>query len=160
MRHGRQPDAIAAAYPHVTAIGVDPSEDAISQGRELAAAAGLSNVTLVQDTRVPLDDGAADFVMAHGVLSWVSPSVRDAVIGRPSRVVRDGGLAFFSYNVDPDRCRACSPAGSADGSVQPGCDPAMPRGRTRHSSNGWATQPLARGSVSRSRRSRGSSAAT
>ncbi len=98
--------------------------------------------------------------MAHGVLSWVSPSVRDAVIGEAARVVRDGGLAFFSYNVDPGSLPRLLSAGSADGSVQPGCDPAMPRGRTRHSSNGWATQPLARGSVSRSRRSRGSSAAT
>ena len=93
--------SIAAAYPGVTAIGVDPSGNAIEKGQELAAAAELTNVQLVHGTEVPLADGQADFVIVHGVLSWVDARTRSAVIAEAARVLRDGGLAMLSYVVDP-----------------------------------------------------------
>ena len=93
--------SIAAAYPGVRAIGVDPSSSAIAYGQALADDAGLSNVQLVADTRVPLDDGEADFVMAHGVLSWVDDETRAAVIAEAARVTRPGGLILFSFNASP-----------------------------------------------------------
>ncbi|MBO9534161.1 MAG: methyltransferase domain-containing protein [Solirubrobacteraceae bacterium] len=93
--------AIAAAYPGITAIGVDPSAEAIASGRELIEQAGLQNVTLVQDTRTPLDDGQADYVMAHGVLSWVDDDTRAEVIAEAARIAGEGALLFFSYNAEP-----------------------------------------------------------
>jgi SAM-dependent methyltransferase len=93
--------AIAAAYPGMTAIGVDPSHEAIARGRELVEAAGLENVTLVEDTRTPLEDGQADYVIAHGVLSWVDAATREAVIAEAARIAGEGALVYFSYNADP-----------------------------------------------------------
>ncbi len=93
--------SIAARRPDVTAIGVDPSGGQIDFAASLAADAGLTNASLVQDTRAPLDDGTADFVMAHGVMTWVDAGNRAAVVAEAARITRRGGLVLLSYNVSP-----------------------------------------------------------
>ncbi len=108
--------SIAAAYPGATAIGVDPSREAISRGQEMLDAAGLPNMTLVQDVRTPIDDGQADYVIAHGVLSWVDADTRAASSRRPrgSPALADSSTSPTT----PSRARCCgtSRGGSASGS--------------------------------------------
>lgn len=93
--------SVAARRPDVTAIGVDPSGAQIAFATALAKDAGLGNASFVRGTRAPLDDSTADFVMAHGVLSWIDDETRSAVITEAARLTRSGGLVMLSYNVSP-----------------------------------------------------------
>ena len=63
-------------------VGFDAAPGAIARGRRLVTALGLDNVTLEART---LEDFAApgasfDYVIAHGVYSWVAPAVRDRLL--------------------------------------------------------------------------------
>lgn len=93
--------AIAAAYPAGQVIGVDPSEEQLARATELAEAAGLDNTTFIEGTSSKGEDGHADYVIVHGVLSWVAGDVRPSVIAEAARSVRPGGLVQMSFNVDP-----------------------------------------------------------
>ena len=45
--------------------------------------------------------GDFDYVIAHGVYSWVPPSLREALLRLVSDVLTPNGVAFVSYNVFP-----------------------------------------------------------
>lgn len=83
--------------------GVDLSPRQIEEGRRRAAELGLANVTLRAGDLRGLDPswGEFDYVIAHGVLSWVPGPVRR----RLWEVCRDrlapGGVAFVSWNALP-----------------------------------------------------------
>jgi len=44
---------------------------------------------------------AFDVVVSHGLASWVSPEVRQALVAAASSVLRPGGIFFCSYNTYP-----------------------------------------------------------
>src|SRR5262249_22085621 len=63
----------------------------------------LQNVRLekadLADLRLPAR--SFDYVICHGVFSWVPPAVQGAILGLIGRCLRDGGVAAVSYNVLP-----------------------------------------------------------
>ena len=73
------------------------------QGREIAKRAGLDNVELIHGDIAELDESHTDFdyIICHGVYSWVPDSVQHAIM----RICRDrlttNGIAYISYNVYP-----------------------------------------------------------
>lgn len=94
---------MALGLPHAQFVGVDLSPPAIAAARALTAALGLANVALLEgdiDVLAP-SLGTFDYIVAHGVYSWVPPPVRDAILA----LARDGlspqGVMFVSYNVLP-----------------------------------------------------------
>ncbi|MFY2841422.1 methyltransferase regulatory domain-containing protein [Achromobacter ruhlandii] len=93
----------AAANPDAQVIGIDLSPEQINAGREIAQRLGLRNLDLRALSITDIDDslGKFDYIICHGVFSWVPPVVREAIL----RVCRDNlapeGLAFISYNVYP-----------------------------------------------------------
>lgn len=93
--------SIATAYPSGEVIGVDPSAEQLARARELASEADLANTTFLEGTSSRPDDGHADYVVVHGVLSWVADDVRPGVVAEAARSVRPGGLVLLSFNVDP-----------------------------------------------------------
>ncbi len=88
---------MADALPDATFVGIDASAAAIARGRELAAAAGLGNLTLECVPIEEFEGGEFDYVIAHGVYSWVAPEVRDRLLALCAR----GGIAYVSYNALP-----------------------------------------------------------
>ena len=74
--------AVACSWPGSRVVGVDLAPGAIARGRALAAEAGIANVDLrVGDiARLPADLGEFDYVVAHGVYSWVPEPVRAALL--------------------------------------------------------------------------------
>ena len=94
---------MAAGLPDASFVGCDLSPQAIALGREAIAATGLANVTLVEsDLReLPESLGEFDYIIAHGVYSWVPPAVRDALFALAARRLSSNGLLFVSYNVYP-----------------------------------------------------------
>jgi SAM-dependent methyltransferase len=92
--------AIAANVPGVRAVGIDASAGEIARARELAARAGITVDWHVGDAT--LFEGAAfDYVIAHGVISWVAPEVRRRLLGRIGTLLAPSGVAYLSYNVQP-----------------------------------------------------------
>ena len=94
---------LAAQYPSARFTGLDLSARHIDDGRNRIAACGLGNIGLRQaDLAAFVPDGQAfDYVICHGVFSWVPRPVQDAIL----RICRDAlapdGLAAISYNVLP-----------------------------------------------------------
>jgi methyltransferase-like protein/SAM-dependent methyltransferase len=94
----------AATHPEASVVGIDLSEIAIDQGSRLVQAAGLSNVELIAGDIAAVDMAALgqfDFVIAHGVYSWVPENVQDAILAITRESLSSDGVAYISYNVYP-----------------------------------------------------------
>jgi SAM-dependent methyltransferase len=94
---------MALALPDASFVGIDAAPQAIARGQGLAAELGLQNVELEVRAIEDLSPAAGgfDYVIAHGVYSWVPATVRERLLG----VVRDAlcaaGVAYVSYNALP-----------------------------------------------------------
>jgi methyltransferase-like protein len=93
---------MAYVLPGSTFLGLDSAGSAVALGRKQIAALGLTNVTL---SHVDLLDasnlGPYDYVIAHGVYSWVPPAVQERVLAIASEVLAPNGIAYVSYNALP-----------------------------------------------------------
>jgi methyltransferase-like protein len=93
----------AARHPGAHAIGVDLSPVQVSQGVAAIAHAGLSNVELRAFNIADIDAsfGQFDYIVCHGVYSWVPGPVQDAILRICSENLTPNGVAYVSYNVYP-----------------------------------------------------------
>ena len=83
-------------------VGIDLSGEQIRRGKEIVKEIGLSNLELIHgDICEFKSDEKCDYIIAHGVCSWVPDFVKEAIL----RVVRENlsqnGVAFISYNTYP-----------------------------------------------------------
>ena len=93
---------MAYALPGSAFCGVDLSATAVERARELSAALGLTNVDLrVADVTALPELGEFDYVVAHGVYSWIAPPARDALLAACRERLAPGGVAYVSYDVLP-----------------------------------------------------------
>jgi SAM-dependent methyltransferase len=102
--HGDTLVALAAAHPDARFLGVDLSADHIATAKRLARDGALENIGfLARDfgDLVAEDLGEFDYIVAHGVLSWVSPDKRAALIAFARAKLKPGGLLYVSYNAMP-----------------------------------------------------------
>lgn len=93
----------ALAYPKAHVVGVDLSSVQVNQGLEVVQALGVQNLHLhaMSLTDITPEFGQFDYIIAHGVFSWVPPEVREAML----RILRDNlspkGIGYISYNTYP-----------------------------------------------------------
>ena len=94
---------MAYALPRSEFVGFDIATQPVEAGRRLAQRIGLGNLALstLDLTTFPADAGEFDYIIAHGLYSWVPPAVRDALLGLIGRHLSPHGVAFVSYNVYP-----------------------------------------------------------
>jgi SAM-dependent methyltransferase len=94
---------MAESLPHASFLGCDIAPRAIAAAKQTAAEVALANVTFVeQDLReLVLDSGPFDYIVAHGVYSWVPAPVRDALFEIAARHLGENGVMFVSYNTYP-----------------------------------------------------------
>jgi SAM-dependent methyltransferase len=99
---------LAACNPawRVTAVDFNPGH--ITAARQLARAAGLTNVQFLEaDLSTLAEDPQsqaipeADVVSFHGLWSWVSQNVRRGIVRLLRAKVRAGGIVHVSYNALP-----------------------------------------------------------
>ncbi len=95
--------ALACALPNSEFVGIDSSERAIATGLELAQELGLSNLTLKHADLSGLKLGGPkfDYVVAHGVYSWIPPAAQDALLAACRYHLVENGVAYVSYNTYP-----------------------------------------------------------
>jgi len=95
--------SMAQTLPGSSFVGIDASTAAIERGGEIAAAAGLANVALRAAAlqELPEDLGGFDYVVSHGVYSWISPPARGALLQCCRQRLGAQGIAYVSYNAYP-----------------------------------------------------------
>ena len=95
--------AMAVALPGSQFTGIDLAEVPIARGVEMARELNLSNVQLhARDLLAAPDDlGEFDFIIAHGLYSWVPEPVREKVLAVCARNLASDGVAYVSYNAQP-----------------------------------------------------------
>ena len=94
---------LAARYPDAKFVGVDLSAVQIGQARDLAAGVGAKNIEFhhMSIADVGPEFGSFDYIICHGVFSWVPAPVRDAIFRIFARNLSPRGLALVSYNTYP-----------------------------------------------------------
>lgn len=94
---------IAESFPRSQWVGIDLSERQIADGQQLLEATGIANVELRRASILDVDEsfGQFDYIIAHGVFSWVPPEVRDKLLAICSQRLNPAGIAYVSYNTYP-----------------------------------------------------------
>lgn len=94
---------MAHMLPQSEFVGFDIAAQPIEAGKRLAARAGLANLTLSQLdlANFPADAGAFDYIVAHGLYSWIPAAAREELLALIGRHLAPHGVAFVSYNVYP-----------------------------------------------------------
>lgn len=94
---------MAQALPRSEFVGIDLSAHQIAEGQAMLAALDLKNITLTQMDilDVQADLGQFDYIIAHGVYSWVPPPVQDKIFEICHQNLAPNGVAYVSYNTYP-----------------------------------------------------------
>jgi methyltransferase-like protein len=97
---------MALVLPGSTFVGVDLSAGTVARGQAIITELGLTNITLgtLDVCEVSREFGEFDYVLAHGLYSWVPPAVRDKILAVCADNLAPQGVAYVSYNVYPG-CR-------------------------------------------------------
>jgi methyltransferase-like protein/ubiquinone/menaquinone biosynthesis C-methylase UbiE len=96
--------SLAQTLPGARFVGLDAAASAIERGEALAAAAGLENVQLRVGNleELPEEEGEAfDYVISHGVYSWIPPRARVGLLAGMRRHMAPEGVGYVSYNAYP-----------------------------------------------------------
>lgn len=95
--------AMALPLPDARFVGIDASPRQIEIGRDLMRAIGAGNVELsAGDLRdLPEEIGPFDYIVCHGVYSWVAPPVQERILEIFARRLAPQGIAYLSYNTYP-----------------------------------------------------------
>jgi len=95
--------AMALASPQSRFVGVDLSAVQVAQGQRVIDDLGLTNIHLLVADITDLDAGLGvfDYIVAHGVYSWVPNAVQEKMLALCAAQLDTGGVAYISYNTLP-----------------------------------------------------------
>jgi methyltransferase-like protein/SAM-dependent methyltransferase len=94
---------MAAAMPNSQFVGLDYSQAQINEGQQHIAQAELKNIELLHRNVLECGEelGKFDYILSHGVFSWVPKEVQQKMLEVCSRNLNPNGLAYISYNTYP-----------------------------------------------------------
>jgi methyltransferase-like protein len=94
---------MALGLPGARFVGIDLSARQIAMGQEVITALGLANVELRAMSILDVDErlGEFDYIVCHGVYSWVPAVVQDKILAICGRQLAANGIAYVSYNAYP-----------------------------------------------------------
>jgi methyltransferase-like protein/2-polyprenyl-3-methyl-5-hydroxy-6-metoxy-1,4-benzoquinol methylase len=94
---------MAASLPDSHFVGVDSSVRQIADAQQLVDAMGLKNIELRAVDLTDLDAtlGTFDYVIAHGVYSWIPDDEQEHLLSVCERALAPNGVAYISYNTYP-----------------------------------------------------------
>src|SRR5579885_2402730 len=87
---------MAFGLPQSQCLGVDLAERPIQKGRAMAEALGLTHLKLEQIDLCDITraQGEFDYIIAHGVYSWVAPEVQEKVLAICGETLAANGVAY------------------------------------------------------------------
>ena len=93
---------LAVRFPQASFTGIDLSPRHVAEGRARIAAFAAGNVALHCGSLADAGfAGPFDYVVCHGVFSWVPRPVQDAIFRLCQDLLAPDGMAMVSYNVLP-----------------------------------------------------------
>ncbi len=94
---------LASRFPQASFTGIDLAQSHVDIARKRIAALGLTNISIdVGDlANARFEPGAFDFVLCHGVFSWVPGATQDAILRICAESLSVNGIAAISFNVLP-----------------------------------------------------------
>ena len=94
---------LAASFPEARFLGVDLSPVQIADGQARIDRLGLENIALAARSLTELGpaDGQFDYIICHGVYSWIPDALRDDLLRICKALLSPTGVAMISYNVLP-----------------------------------------------------------
>lgn len=93
----------AFMYPEAEIVAIDISEAQIAQGQDIVKRAQLSNISMhtMCMTELPNDLAPFDYVIAHGVLSWIPKQMQPQLFKAIQKSLSPNGGAYLSFNTYP-----------------------------------------------------------
>ena len=94
---------MAQDLPGSRFVGIDLSPRQIATGQAIVDALALPNIELRAASILDVADdfGPFDYILCHGVYSWVPIEVQDKILTICSRSLAENGVAYVSYNTYP-----------------------------------------------------------
>jgi len=94
---------MAYSLPESEFIGVDLSKRHVESGWEGIRDLGLQNLRIKHASITEVDEswGTFDYIICHGVFSWVSNDVQEKILSVSSQNLSPHGIAYISYNTYP-----------------------------------------------------------
>jgi SAM-dependent methyltransferase len=97
---------LAATHPKGNFYGIDAMPSHIEHARRFAAEGAIANVDFHAadfETATSMELPGFDYIVAHGVYSWVNAESQAALRAFIDRYLKPGGLVYISYNAVPGR---------------------------------------------------------
>jgi methyltransferase-like protein/SAM-dependent methyltransferase len=95
---------MACQLPTSEFVGLDLAQRPIASGRSLVKSLGLGNIRLHSMDLCEASSerfGRFDFIIAHGLYSWVPQPVRERILAICREMLNLQGVAYVSYNAYP-----------------------------------------------------------
>jgi methyltransferase-like protein/cyclopropane fatty-acyl-phospholipid synthase-like methyltransferase len=94
---------MAFNLPGATFVGIDLSRSQVEKARETIEALHLQNISVKHASIAEVDDGWGefDYIICHGVFSWVERPIQDKILHIAFANLAPAGVAYVSYNVYP-----------------------------------------------------------
>lgn len=94
---------MAFGLPHSEFIGIDLAAGPVADGARVIGQLQLANIRLLAMDLMEVgeDFGRFDYIIAHGLYSWVPAEVRERMLELCRRHLAPNGVAFISYNAYP-----------------------------------------------------------
>ena len=94
---------VAHQLPGSTFVGIDLAATRVAEGNAVIRELGLGNITLLAKDILEVDAsfGEFDYIVAHGIYSWVPAAVRDQLMAICGTNLSANGVAYISFNTMP-----------------------------------------------------------
>ena len=94
---------MALGLPGSQFHGIDLAALPVEHGQSIIADIGLENITLQQLSVMDIgaDFGKFDYIIAHGLYSWIPSSAQDKILEICETNLAPHGIAYISYNAYP-----------------------------------------------------------
>jgi SAM-dependent methyltransferase/methyltransferase-like protein len=94
---------MAEQLPGARFVGIDLSDKQILMAQTIARELGFTNVRFeaADIGTFEVEAGSYDYIIAHGVYSWVPAAIRERVLEICARGLAEQGVAYVSYNTYP-----------------------------------------------------------
>ena len=94
---------MAVAYPGSRFVGIDLSKRQTEEGRAAIEELGLKNIKIGHVNLMSVDQrfGQFDYIIAHGLFSWVPRNAQDKILDITTKHLSPQGVAYVDYNTFP-----------------------------------------------------------
>lgn len=102
--NGASTNLLAVSNPDAAFVGIDFMPVHVASARQAAREAGIRNAHFLEMSFAQASHESFepfDYIVAHGVFSWITRENRGELVEFIRRFLRPGGVAYVSYNTYP-----------------------------------------------------------